>query len=104
MALSAPLSVALCLCLVTAGGLRAADDNTLHSSAPPEVTTDTQEYCHTLRDKILLMVRQASTPPPNEIFDLSIQGQRMCDQGQPRHGIQRLRRALLILKQQQASQ
>lgn len=104
MSLSTRLSVALFLCIVVAGSVFATDENTTHPAAIPHVTTDTVEYCHTLRDRVLVMIRQAQSPPANEVFDLSIQGQRMCDQGHPRHGIQRLRRALMMLKQQQAAQ
>ena len=36
-------------------------------------------------------------PPPQEVTFLSSEGQRMCDQGQTRGGILRLRRALVLM-------
>jgi hypothetical protein len=45
------------------------------------------------------MVRVASSPPPQEVTFLSSEGQRMCDQGQTRGGILRLRRALMLMMQ-----
>jgi hypothetical protein len=69
-----------------------------HDSAPMEVTTDTQEYCVYLQDKLHTLVLTAAAPPPREVTDLSTEGQRMCDHGQTRGGIMRLRRALLILQ------
>jgi len=46
------------------------------------------------------MVRVASSPPPQEVTFLSSEGQRMCDQGQTRGGILRLRRALMLMSHQ----
>lgn len=67
-------------------------------SSPAEVTSDTPEYCVRLLDIIARLVNGSAAPPPHEVFDLSSEGQRMCDQGQTRGGILRLRRALLIMK------
>jgi hypothetical protein len=61
------------------------------------VTTDTPEYCLQLFDQVSVLVRAATTPPPQEVTSLSSDGQRMCDQGQTRGGILRLRRALLMM-------
>lgn len=61
------------------------------------VTTDTPEYCLSLLDRVSELVRAASTPPPAEVTSLSSAGQQMCNQGQTRGGIMRLRRALMIL-------
>jgi hypothetical protein len=68
-----------------------------HDSAPMEVTTDTPEYCLYLQDRVHSQVHLASTPPPREVTDLSSEGQRMCEHGQTRGGIMRLRRALLLI-------
>jgi len=68
------------------------------SQPPPEqVTSDTSEYCLHLLDRVGDMVRMATAPPPQEVTSLSTEGQRMCDQGQTRAGILRLRRALLLM-------
>jgi hypothetical protein len=68
-------------------------------SPPQQVTSDTPEYCLHLFDRVSEMVRGASAPPPQEVTFLSSEGQRMCDQGQTRGGILRLRRALMLMRQ-----
>ncbi|MEJ0019285.1 MAG: hypothetical protein WDN25_22575 [Acetobacteraceae bacterium] len=66
--------------------------------APPQrVTSDTPEYCLHLLDRVAELVRGAGSPPPREVTYLSTEGQRMCDQGQTRGGIMRLRRALMLM-------
>ena len=67
---------------------------------PQQVTSDTPQYCLHLFDRLSELVRVAETPPPQEVTSLSSEGQKMCDQGQTRGGILRLRRALLILTRQ----
>ncbi|HUB16711.1 MAG TPA: hypothetical protein VMB34_32555 [Acetobacteraceae bacterium] len=67
-------------------------------SPPQQVTTDTPEYCLKLLDRVSALARD-SLHPPQEAADLSTEGQRMCDQGQTRGGILRLRRALVLLRQ-----
>jgi hypothetical protein len=64
---------------------------------PMEVTTDTPEYCHQLADRVHTLVKVASGKPPREVADLSVEGQKMCNQGQTRGGIMRLRQAILIM-------
>lgn len=61
------------------------------------VTTDTPEYCLKLLDRVSELVRLAATPPPQDVTQLSSEGQKMCDQGQTRGGILRLRRALMLM-------
>lgn len=68
-------------------------------SPPPQVTTDTPQYCLQLLDRVSQLVRTRANPPA-EVTDLSAAGQRMCDQGKTRGGIMRLRRALVLLEQQ----
>jgi hypothetical protein len=70
-------------------------------SSPQLVTSDTPQYCLQLLDQVSAMVRLASAPPPQEVSLLSSEGQRMCDQGQTRGGIVRLRRALMLLAKQE---
>jgi hypothetical protein len=69
-------------------------------SPPQMVTSDTPQYCLQLLDQVSAMVRVASDPPPEEVSLLSNEGQRMCDQGQTKGGIVRLRRALMLLAKQ----
>nr|WP_294503940.1 hypothetical protein [uncultured Rhodopila sp.] len=66
-------------------------------SGPLEVTTDTPEYCQYLHSRVDSQVHLASAPPSREVTDLSAEGERMCEHGQTRGGIMRLRRALLLL-------
>jgi hypothetical protein len=66
------------------------------------ITSDTPEYCLQLLDRVSELVRVAEAPPPQEVTSLSSEGQRMCDQGQTRGGIMRLRRALLLMAHQGA--
>lgn len=63
------------------------------------VTSDTPAYCLQLLDKVSDLVRLSSGPAPEEVTYLSSEGQRMCDQGQTRGGILRLRRALMLMLQ-----
>ncbi len=66
-------------------------------SVPMEVTSDTPAYCFRLLDEVSGLVRTATTPPPPEVTRLSADGQRMCDEGQTRGGIIRLRRAWVLM-------
>jgi hypothetical protein len=66
-------------------------------SPAPRVTSDTPEYCLELLDRVSELVRLADAPPPQDVTRLSSEGQKMCDQGQTRGGILRLRRALMLM-------
>ena len=66
-------------------------------SPAQRVTTDTPEYCLQLLDRVSELVRLAPAPPPQDVTQLSSEGQKMCDQGQTRSGILRLRRALMLM-------
>jgi len=68
----------VCIGIATLSRLAAAENS------PFEVTSDTPEYCVRLLDRIARLVTASSAPPPHEVFDLSNEGQRMCDQGQTR--------------------
>jgi hypothetical protein len=72
-------------------------------SSALEVTSDTHEYCARLLGRLTDLVRLSPTPPPPEVSHLSSEGQRMCDQGQTRGGILRLRRAWLLMTHPDAS-
>jgi hypothetical protein len=65
---------------------------------PMEITTDTPEYCQKLLRRIGELVRLATAPVPHEASDLTTEGQKMCDHGQTRMGIMRLRSALMIME------
>ena len=65
---------------------------------PMEVTSDTPEYCLHLLDRISELVRLAAAPVPRDVTDLTTAGHRMCEHGQPRGGIMRLRSALMIME------
>jgi hypothetical protein len=67
--------------------------------APNEVITDTPQYCLQLLDRVSALERVTSHPPA-EVSNLSSEGERMCDLGQTRGGIMRLRRALVLLRAQ----
>jgi len=88
--LAVPLSIGLGLAVMPL----AADGQ----SRPDLVTTDTPQYCLQLLDQVSELAR-IKMHPPEEVTDLSTEGQRMCDQGQTRGGIMRLRRALVLLRQ-----
>ena len=70
----------------------------LVQSSPMEITTDTPEYCQKLLSRIGELVRLATAPVPHEASDLTAEGQRMCNHGQTRGGIMRLRQAILLMK------
>jgi len=84
-----PLSVGL--------GIAVMPSPVAGQAMPPQVTTDTPQYCLQLLDQVSEEVR-VSAHPPQEVSNLSTEGQRMCDQGQTRGGIMRLRRALVLLR------
>jgi hypothetical protein len=73
------------------------------ATAPMELTTDTQEYCTTLANRLSGMIHYAAVPPPREVSILSSEGQRMCALGQIRPGIMRLRKALTLMMQDGAA-
>lgn len=73
-------------------------DRVAGQPSPQSVTTDTPEYCLHLRDLIGRMTPVTPAGAPSEVANLSSEGERMCDEGQVRGGILRLRRALIILR------
>ena len=60
---------------------------------PMVVTSDTGAYCQTL----LARIRAHRALPP-AVRDLQREGSRLCDEGLVRDGINRLRRALMVLR------
>ena len=67
-------------------------------ASPMIITTDTPEYCLRLLDRVSELVRLAATPIPREVTDLTTEGHRMCEHGQTRGGIMRLRSALVLME------
>jgi len=67
-------------------------------TAPQTVTTDTPEYCLHLRDMVTRMEQVTPAGPASAVASLSSEGQRMCDEGQVRGGILRLRRAIVMME------
>lgn len=62
---------------------------------PMVVTTDTDAYCETLSRQIDAYGRDL----PRMVAELRSQGLRLCAGGQVRGGINRLRRALVVLRE-----
>jgi hypothetical protein len=59
------------------------------------VTTDTPEFCaHLIR---LMREALGTRPPPTEVVVLSGEGETMCDHGDTRRGVLRLRQAMRLL-------
>ncbi len=64
---------------------------------PPRMTTDSREYCaHLASEMVKMRNRRPLTLPYAR--DLADEGTRMCDKGQYRGGVARLRRALMLLR------
>ena len=82
-------SLLACLLLLSSGQVRAQDRDAV---APMVVTSDTGAYCQTL----LAEIRAYRTLPPS-VRALRQDGSRLCDEGAVRSGINRLRRALMVL-------
>ena len=83
------LPVLACLLLLSSGQLRAQDRD---PATPMVVTSDTDAYCQTL----LAEIHTYPVLPPT-VQALEQDGSRLCDNGLVRSGINRLRRALMVL-------
>lgn len=68
-------------------------------SQPPAVvvTTDTAAYCRELSGKLTELVRIAPRPPEDEVLDMGTEGRHLCEEGQVRGGILRLRRGVMVM-------
>lgn len=71
----------------------------LSEDTPSMITTDTPAYCGELLDHLAALVHLSRGPPSDRVLLLSDEGRRMCESGQTRNGIARLRRAIMLLKQ-----
>jgi hypothetical protein len=72
-------------------------------SAPIRVTTDTAEYCRELGDLVARTLGSTSAPPSPDVEELSGEGRRMCEKGEVRGGILRLRRAFVLLQMSESA-
>ena len=86
------LPVLACLLLLSSGQPQARTQDR-EAVVPMVVTSDTGAYCQTL----LARIRAHRTLPP-AVRDLQRDGSRLCDEGLVRDGINRLRRALMVLR------
>ena len=90
---SVPLLLA---CSFAAGLTVSAHGQSQGQSRDPIITSDTTAYCGVLRNRITGLTRGGAVS--NEAVTLSAEGERMCEQGQIRGGIMRLRRAIAIMR------
>jgi len=67
------------------------------AESPPRMTTDSEEYCTHLNNE-LSRLRNRYPFPTREVRELADEGRRMCDKGQYRGGVARLRRALMLMR------
>lgn len=67
------------------------------ADSPPRMTTDSKEYCmHLTVEMLKIRNRRPLTAP--HVRELADEGQRMCDKGQYKGGVARLRRALMLMR------
>jgi hypothetical protein len=71
-----------------------------HESPPVIITSDTQVYCDQLSNKLHELIRVAPRPPQTEVLWLGDEGRRLCDTGEIRGGILRLRRGIMLMMHQ----
>lgn len=87
-------AVALLAFLVPTGPGRA--QFLLAQTKPMVITSDTVAYCTHLSAQVAEAQQRATTIPP-AVPRLATEGRRLCDQGLVRPGIERLRRAWMLL-------
>jgi hypothetical protein len=99
MPLSRALAVTLLLSVGSATALSQSAPPPPSSAGPMRVTTDTPEYCETLADRVQRAqhIRPSAEPEAEELAE---EGHSMCHAGLIRGGLVRLRRALMLLRQQ----
>jgi len=79
------------------GLLPASGEGFVTDGDPMRVISDTPEYCWHLASEVATTPHEFRVLPP-EVRMLTIEGERMCDQGLIRGGILRLRHALMLLR------
>ncbi len=61
------------------------------------VTTDTRQYCSQLLERVTALIRAAPDPLPYQAHWLANDGRDLCERGEVRDGVLRLRRALALV-------
>ena len=87
----APMSRLLLLSVALAGCV-SGRANAQDAQDPMTITTDTPEYCIGLADRLA----SGEMPPHARVLWRS--GRLMCEQGDVRHGLARIRRALMMVQ------
>lgn len=67
------------------------------AESPPRMMTDSSEYCNHLNGEMQKLRNHHRSAGP-DAGSLADEGKRMCDNGQYRGGVARLRRALMLMK------
>jgi hypothetical protein len=81
------------------GVVLAAAVSGVRPSPPAVITTDTPAYCQELSDKLSELIRIAPRPPEDEVLNMGTDGRHLCEEGQIRGGILRLRRGVKVMLQ-----
>lgn len=66
-------------------------------SGPSRVTTDTLDYCKELLGRLGTLMRDSKASALEEARTLSREGERLCQHGQAKGGILRLRQAYVLI-------
>jgi len=66
-------------------------------TAPMPVLTDTPQYCVELSAEVEEERQALVSPAPAEVEELAEEGRQLCAMGETRGGIDRLRRAMVLL-------
>ncbi|HET6183996.1 MAG TPA: hypothetical protein VFA03_10440 [Acetobacteraceae bacterium] len=64
------------------------------------VTTDTEPFCQQLSAKLQELIRVSPRPPQPDVLSLGDEGRHLCDIGEVRGGILRLRRGVALMMHQ----
>jgi hypothetical protein len=84
-------------------GVTARAQSTDTDTPATRVTSDSPEFCARLSDMLRQDVNaRGPAPVPEEVRALGQEGRKMCREGHIRPGILRIRRALLILRGENA--
>ena len=89
---SLALSVACILAMTTPTTL-----SVQAQEAPEVVLSDAPAFCIHLQRALTDLAEQRDQPPPAEVQRLSKEGTRLCDEGNVRAGITRLRQAVVLM-------
>lgn len=94
-AMGRPIVLLLAALLPVGGPARGQAQAPAHDGddGPMVVTSDSRAYCLTLAAQI-----QHYHSMPQEVHDLEDEGRSLCERGRVRVGINRLRRALMVLR------